>query len=70
MARSLKSSAMVKLESALKVKMCNSGGKMIAKAELLNAPTKEMKLSSCGIPIAKAPRNEDNECRFSKCEYS
>ena len=43
---------------------------MIAKAELLNAPTKEMKLSSCGIPIAKAPRNEDNECRFSKCEYS
>mgnify|MGYP001794940126 CR=1 FL=1 len=28
---------------------------MIAKAELLTAPTKEMKLSSCGIPNARAP---------------
>ena len=35
--------------------MCSSGGKMMAKAELLKAPTKEIKLSSWGIPIAKAP---------------
>ena len=46
--------------------MCSKGGKIIASAELLNAPTSEIKLSSWGIPIAKPPGKIKNHCEHEE----
>ena len=36
---------------------------MIANAELLTAPSNEIKLSSCGSPMARPPENTANRMK-------
>ncbi len=43
-----------------KHRMCSNGGKTKAIDELETAPTNAMKLSSCGIVIANAPKTKYN----------